>query len=360
MSDAVPPSEGAAGQRANPDGTSAASASEGPSGSQRYIGLPKIEYDEYWSHKIAETAKKKVLTYFAILGLVVSVIVTLFGMDRIRTIVDEQYVAALKEREAEASARVASLAEQFEGRLEILQRQAEVRSREFHVQIDSTLLKVQSYSSRESRTRIDLSAQIGPIRDQGNEGSVIGFAISYALTAVQKQSNGEEHLYSARSIYVEAKRHDEWQGENYEGSSVLGGMKALTNIGAYLEEDWPYDRLQEPLANRKPAIQISGYTEIPHQRTDQIIAALASGTPVVVSLTVTTDFQEVDQSGKIDLSDQPEIIGGHAVCLVGYNGETDEFKFANSWGAKWGDGGFGYLSRADLSEIIVHAATLSF
>ena len=36
--------------------------------------------------------------------------------------------------------------------------------------------------------------------------------------------------------------------------------------------------------------------------------------------------------------------GGHAVCLVGYTGT--HFIVRNSWGTRWGDGGFAYAPDA--------------
>ncbi|MCA9043764.1 MAG: GNAT family N-acetyltransferase, partial [Planctomycetaceae bacterium] len=38
-----------------------------------------------------------------------------------------------------------------------------------------------------------------------------------------------------------------------------------------------------------------------------------------------------------------EIIGAHAVAIVGFRPEDETFQFVNSWGTEWGDFGFGYL-----------------
>ena len=35
--------------------------------------------------------------------------------------------------------------------------------------------------------------------------------------------------------------------------------------------------------------------------------------------------------------------GGHAICVVGYDDDTQLFKFKNSWSNSWGDNGYGYL-----------------
>lgn len=42
-------------------------------------------------------------------------------------------------------------------------------------------------------------------------------------------------------------------------------------------------------------------------------------------------------------ADNEKEVGCHAVDIIGYSREAGYFKFANSWGKKWGDSGFGYL-----------------
>ena len=41
-------------------------------------------------------------------------------------------------------------------------------------------------------------------------------------------------------LYTLARRYDEYDGENYEGSSCRGAIKGWFNNGVCLEEDWPY------------------------------------------------------------------------------------------------------------------------
>jgi len=37
------------------------------------------------------------------------------------------------------------------------------------------------------------------------------------------------------------------------------------------------------------------------------------------------------------------VVGGHAVCIVGYDDRKKLLKFINSWGEDWGAQGYGYL-----------------
>jgi C1A family cysteine protease len=50
-------------------------------------------------------------------------------------------------------------------------------------------------------------------------------------------------------------------------------------------------------------------------------------------------------------SDSP-FIGAHAVAIVGCDPDADRFRFANSWGTRWGDGGFGRVARATLERVV--------
>jgi len=45
-----------------------------------------------------------------------------------------------------------------------------------------------------------------------------------------------------------------------------------------------------------------------------------------------------------------EVLGGHALVLVGYNDSTSRFTFRNSWGASWGDAGYGTIPYAYLTS----------
>lgn len=64
--------------------------------------------------------------------------------------------------------------------------------------------------------------------DQGREGACVGFAWGHELNAEPRRWwTTDQH---ARVIYRRAQQLDQWPGENYEGTSVLAGAKAVLII----------------------------------------------------------------------------------------------------------------------------------
>src|SRR5208282_408149 len=85
---------------------------------------------------------------------------------------------------------------------------------------------------------------------------------------------------------------------------------------------------------------------------------LASGYPFVVGITVYEGFEspQVAQTGVVPMPGLNEnVIGGHAVLVVGYSDEDQVFIVRNSWGTGWGLNGYfliqyTYLSNPDLAD----------
>jgi C1A family cysteine protease len=50
-----------------------------------------------------------------------------------------------------------------------------------------------------------------------------------------------------------------------------------------------------------------------------------------------------------------EYLGGHAICIVGFDRRNRIFKFANSWGTQWGDHGFGHIGYTTLQALLMDA-----
>lgn len=64
--------------------------------------------------------------------------------------------------------------------------------------------------------------------DQGQDGACVGFSFTHELAARPKIVLRDDAF--ARNLYHRAQQLDEWEGEDYDGTSVLAGVKAVKEI----------------------------------------------------------------------------------------------------------------------------------
>jgi peptidoglycan hydrolase-like protein with peptidoglycan-binding domain len=205
--------------------------------------------------------------------------------------------------------------------------------------------------------------QAGLILDQGQEGACTGFGLACVINYLRWLSAGmpmELESVSPRMLYKFARRFDEYEGENYDGSSCRGALKGWYHNGVCLESKWPY-------ATGDNALPISGwdtdaiertlgvYYRIDPQAITDVQAAIQEVGAVYVSAYTHEGWDRVQPTAKppashatlpvIDYDGKPSRSGGHAFALVGFN--RVGFVIQNSWGDKWGAGGFAVISYAD-------------
>jgi C1A family cysteine protease len=84
-----------------------------------------------------------------------------------------------------------------------------------------------------------------------------------------------------------------------------------------------------------------------YQKVPQVLwslkTVLANGRPIVFGFTVYSAFESatVAQTGIVPMpSPSDQVVGGHAVVLVGYDDAADRFRVRNSWGTGWGQQGY--------------------
>ena len=153
-------------------------------------------------------------------------------------------------------------------------------------------------TKEEGFERIDLSQDIGEIRDQGPEGTVVGFSVAYAMQAAIKAKTGEEVVLSPRSIYNAAKKLDKTPYD--AGTTVAATLKAMKLVGAYLESDWPYSNKAKAKPGKKPAYKISSYEE--PKEIEGILNAMRLNKVIIAGITATEDFMSPDAKSLISIS----------------------------------------------------------
>jgi hypothetical protein len=210
-------------------------------------------------------------------------------------------------------------------------------------------------SLQELPFRIDKRDKVPMILDQGREGACTGFALAAVANFLIHNRSDIGPLaesVSARMFYEMAKRYDEWEGEDYEGSSIRGAMKGWHKHGVCTELEWPYT--ETPPGTLTPARQLAAlnrrlgaYFRVRHLHLNHMHSALNEVGILYASAVVHEGWYEVDRTtGKIPLRRTPA--GAHAFAIIGY--DDDGFWIQNSWGPDWGLGGFCHITYDDWLE----------
>lgn len=203
----------------------------------------------------------------------------------------------------------------------------------------------------------------GLILNQGQEGACTGFGLACVINYLGWRAAGMPKKFdsvSPRMLYHFARRFDEYEGENYDGSSCRGALKGWYHNGVCLESSWPYTAGDTTLPvsgwDTDAAERTLGvyYRIDPKAITDLQAAILEVGAIYVSSFThrgwetVKTKIKPPTSHANlpvIDYNGRPSRSGGHAYALVGFN--RTGFVIQNSWGNKWGSGGFAVISYED-------------
>lgn len=210
----------------------------------------------------------------------------------------------------------------------------------------------------------------GLILDQGQEGACTGFGLACVanyllwLRHLSQGDKGTFHAVSARMFYELARRYDEWPGDDYEGSSCRGALKAWHKHGVCSDMLWPYSagRFVRPAkgwdadALSRP---LGVYYRIDCHSIVDLQAAITEVGAIYVSAKVHNGWADLARKRAvkpparhadlpiIQVVSNPGTKGGHAFALVGY--DERGFVVQNSWGRNWGASGFAILPYEDWS-----------
>lgn len=196
------------------------------------------------------------------------------------------------------------------------------------------------------------------ILDQAQEGACTGFGLAATIHLLLAGSDQPKTRVSTRMLYEMAKRHDEWPGEDYAGSSLRGALRGWHSMGVCREESWPYDSkkadAEVTIARAKEArnITLGAYFRLrPH--LPDYHAALCQAEVIYVSADVHAGWSNPGAGGVIAYAPDTDIDGGHAFAIVGYNDKG--FWVQNSWGPGWGRKGLALWTYEDWLDNVVDA-----
>ena len=187
----------------------------------------------------------------------------------------------------------------------------------------------------------DYTDELLPIRDQGEQGT----CYAQSAACVKEWQEKKKNYFSPQFIY---NNRDYWNngfqdGEDYYEDYGMEGrdvMKIMKNAGVCDEELYPYgiigntNSISDFIKDNAKQNVIKGYARI--LTIDSMKQSLINNGPCLIAFPV---YNYTDQMWiKNDTSDN--LLGGHAMTVVGFDDLNQCFKIRNSWGKYWGENGY--------------------
>ena len=205
--------------------------------------------------------------------------------------------------------------------------------------------------------KVDYTAKLSPVRDQGDEGTCVSFACASGMKEYQEMLDYEKLITLApRFIYSECKKIDGMPES--EGTTLRAAMQVLSKKGVCREKFWPYksyqtDKAKKGFSSNAKKFRIKTYARI--LNLNELRLSLANKGPCVIGVQVFKGMMKT-KTGLVPMPKKNEAaLGGHAICPVGYDDKKKLVKFKNSWAEKWGQKGYGFLPYAYIEQYMLDA-----
>jgi len=233
---------------------------------------------------------------------------------------------------------------------------------------------------------VDLSADLPPVGNQGDQQSCVGWSIGYyAKSWWEKQEHPSWNLGKTKYQFSPSYIYNQIVWGADQGSSILDGLSLLEQAGDTDIAEFPYDDRNYTRQPSSGQVEAAKQYRIPgdwgyffarqtwgpyasQNDINPLKSWLESGKPLVLGIPVYDDFPDFRGSPDDDYyvyDEGSDFQGGHAIFIAGYDdnanpgGATADtrggFLAINSWGPTWNGNGKVWLSYKFVKKYVAEA-----
>lgn len=212
---------------------------------------------------------------------------------------------------------------------------------------------------------VDLSRNLGPVKDQADLGACTAFAATGYAEYMYRTFKNQQPVFSPLFLYYKEREYDGDLGQGDTGSFGSTAFWVFNKTGVCLESTDPYDPANFEQAPTQAQLDEAAKYRLGAMHTvtavDDIRSALASQYPVLIGITVYDSFENGDW-GSSFLMPTPagSVLGGHEIYIHGYDDYKKQFRLRNSWGPSWQDNGNFWASYTDIESILNEGRIMHF
>lgn len=206
---------------------------------------------------------------------------------------------------------------------------------------------------------VDLRPHCPAVYDQGDLGSCTANSVSGLAEFLMMKEGHAAFVPSRLAIYY-WERVIEGSVKQDSGASISDSMEVVSHMGCPHESLWDYNVSKFTVKPNAKVVadgakhKVSNYMQVENNVLSTMQSCLASGYPITIGFSVYESFESntVAQTGIVPMPGKnEELLGGHAVLVVGYDDSKSWFIVRNSWGSSWGDKGYFYMPYTYFTDL---------
>lgn len=175
----------------------------------------------------------------------------------------------------------------------------------------------------ETKPPISKTWDLDKLLDQGMTPRCVGYSAAHELRAGPVVVSATAQ--TADEIYFLAQKRDQYEGEDYDGTSLLGGAKAMKELGLIDGYEWCF--------GLRDLVMTVGYRG-----------------PVQIGINWYEGMSNPGPDGLMQPTGEME--GGHAIIVLGVNVDLKYAILPNTWGPRFGVNGTGFLTFSALEFLL--------